>query len=80
MNKELTIGFGGLYPKIQTQLASHRLKYKPVDVRLFQKQADAITILFFAEFITDETARKLRHKLFNKILKHIQKCNPAKKQ
>lgn len=69
----INLHFGALANPILVQLEEQNLALSNVEARVYQRIADAITLLNVNSFINDSTTQKARKKLLREIAK---KTNP----
>ncbi len=71
MNKGITIQMGALSPSITTQLAEQGVDIDPSKPESWDRQADAITRLMFADILTPSQVQKARQRLMKNISKEL---------
>lgn len=76
MEKPLEIELGMMAHSIARQVNKQGYKYNSEKMREFQRQAEAISLLYYGDLMTDSAKTKLNKKLFIKIMKHVKDLNP----
>lgn len=79
-NSNITFGihFGALSEPIHKQLKNQGLKFDETQVKNFERQLEAITILRFSNLLPDSIATKVFDKLYKRIQTHVCKVNKLK--
>ena len=77
-NIEFKIRFGALCDTIATQIRKQGLKFEKSTIKEFQKDADAVNRLKWADVISDKEASKVLSKIFTKIKSHVSRVNHLK--
>jgi hypothetical protein len=79
MDIEVSLHFGALAVPLEQQLREQKLKFDKEIIKHLTKQEERISHLYFGDLLTETETRKVRDRLYKKILSHLKEYNKKRR-